>query len=46
MNSRFRIPKNIDAVAIPYKVGDQMRMVNQDGDTIHFIQQTKPARSL
>lgn len=26
-----------DAAAIPYKLGDQMQMVNQDGDTIHFI---------
>lgn len=26
-----------DAIIIPYKVGDQMLMVNQDGDTIHFI---------
>ena len=26
-----------DAAAIPYKVGDELSMVNQDGDTIRFI---------
>ena len=33
----YRLLPDEDAAAIPYRVGDQLSMINQDGDTINFI---------
>ena len=33
----YRLLPDEDAAVIPYKVGDEVSMLNQDGDTIRFI---------